>query len=334
MKLINNTPFPVETMPLHGPENQPCQVVIAKATFDYASGEPALAKEQLPLLFGDELFDGADTRSVKFETDIVSFKPRTDVVVVGSAWAPGREPVASFEAGVRVGALSRTIRVFGKRVWEQESMFKRRLRASRPEPVKSVPLRYENAFGGMCGDGAGFCAANLLGKGYFSEKSKEIVGAELPALEDPDNLIASWEDKPEPVGFGFYARTGAARLEHLGTYDDEWRKSRSPELPEDFDFRFNNGAHPDLQVEGYLAGNEPVHLTNLTPDGDQEFNLPGVVPLCSFRKRDSESGNSAEMHLDTLCLIPEEGRFYAVWRATIPIADLTSMEIEEISVDA
>jgi hypothetical protein len=51
-------------------------------------------------------------------------------------------------------------------------------------------------------------------------------------------------------------------------------------MPADFNYRFYNGAHPDLQVKGFLTGNEPVELNNLTPEGLMRFSLPGITPLC------------------------------------------------------
>ncbi|NIQ17520.1 MAG: DUF2169 domain-containing protein, partial [Candidatus Aenigmarchaeota archaeon] len=58
--------------------------------------------------------------------------------------------------------------------------------------------------------------------------------------------------------------------------DEKWRKERSPDPPEDFSYDYYNGAHPDLQVEGYLAGDEDVELNNLTADGNVLFKLSGL----------------------------------------------------------
>ena len=51
------------------------------------------------------------------------------------------------------------------------------------------------------------------------------------------------------------------RVSYAGTYDEQYQKERAPDPPLDFSYAFYNGAHPDLQVEGYLRGDEEVELT-------------------------------------------------------------------------
>ena len=131
------------------------------------------------------------------------------------------------------------------------------------------------------------------------------------------------------------------RLGFLGTYDDKWRQTRSPVPPEDFRFDFHNSAHPDLQVKGYLKGDEEVELVNLSPEGNLRFQLPGVRLSCTVIKTfarlagaSATSENSSVMEvplqLDTLCLIPDEKRLFQVWRGLCPIADLGALEIKEV----
>jgi hypothetical protein len=39
-----------------------------------------------------------------------------------------------------------------------------------------------------------------------------------------------------------------------------------------------------------------------------------------------------KLNLDTLCLIPDEGRLYLVWRGLCPIDDLTAIEIATVEI--
>ena len=127
-------------------------------------------------------------------------------------------------------------------------------------------------------------------------------------------------------------------MTHIGTYDENWQKGRCPELPEDFRFDFYNGAHPDLQVEGYLKGNEDVELVNLTPEGRIQFRLPGIRPTAIVSKSPMENADASclteevRLNLDTLCLIPDEKRFYLVWRGGYSIVDLTVLGVEKVSI--
>jgi hypothetical protein len=199
--------------------------------------------------------------------------------------------------------------------------------------------------------GGGYCRENLVGQGFIAKKKKKAIGGKaLPNIEDPQELITSWNHHPKPAGFGFYGKTWSPRGERLGTYDETWRKERSPRLPADFSFDFHNAAHPDLQVPGYLSGTETVEMHHLTPDGYLRFHLPGARVAAEVTKSDERlpatlpdildeneqrskaSVESVTMHLDTLCLMPDEKRFYLVWRGLCRVMNLTAIEVQKIQI--
>lgn len=135
------------------------------------------------------------------------------------------------------------------------------------------------------------------------------------------------------------------RAGYLGTYDDKWREERSPELSEDFRFDHHNGVHPDMQIKGYLKGDEEVELVNLTIDGTIGFRLPGIQVNCTVTKsferlfvNESQSSDTSpvsekiKLNIDTLCLIPDEKRFYLVWRGLCPVYDLSALEVKRIKI--
>jgi RHS repeat-associated protein len=155
-------------------------------------------------------------------SDFVPYKRATDVVVLGSAFAPSAN-VPSFEVGVQVGALSKRARVFGRR-------FVRRAGGRAPileatEPADRVPLTREEAYGGgaligkrpsalanLASIAAGdptIYPRNPYGKGYWTvEWDRDL---ELPRLEDPADPItlarileqpnAPWPSLPLPWHF-------------------------------------------------------------------------------------------------------------------------------------
>lgn len=334
MNIENSTDFIVESMPVTGPENKPFQSVIVKGSFDFSEGWAQVAPTQVPFFYSDVMFDDEDSQTVKFESDVIPFKPATDIVVTGHAYSPDDEEITSFDAGVQVGDVGKKVRVFGDRVWEQEEKFQRVYRISKPEPVEKVELRYEKAFGGSSPDNSSYASRNVVGTGYLPESVQEgIDKTVLPNLECPDSLIRKWHDTPEPAGLGFYPRNSEPRLSCMGTYDENWRKNISPGLPEDFDYGFFNGAHPDLQAKDYLQGDESVELLNLTEYGDVSFNLPGMKPECHIKYRYSEDENQISLSLDTLCFMTDENKFYMVWRGLAPIKTMAGMEIEKIRVN-
>lgn len=332
MTLTNTTDFPADALPMTGPGNHPFQVVMVKATFSYESGAPEPAKPQIPIFYGDEMFEQEESPAVRFETDVLPFKPVTDIVVTGKAYAPQGRKTPSFDAGIRVGETAKSIRVFGDRVWEQEPKIKTLYRISRARPVTEMELRYERAFGGNAPDNSQYVRENPVGTGFFPELAKEgIKDRPLPNIEDPDRLITAVQDTPPPAGLGFCGRGWEPRLSRAGTYDDHWRKTVSPGFPGDFDFGFFNGAHPGLQTRVFLKGNEAVELSNLSPLGNLSFHLPDISPVCTVKKRDQEP-TALPLALDTLCFLTEEALFYMVWRGRVPIADMGSMEIENIEI--
>lgn len=351
MTVTNDTPF-VDGLAIGmGPDRKPCLSVLLKATFripDGADGAPApIADEQQPITASDEFFKGDITGSVRLESDVVPFKPRADIVLVGRAYAPGGKPVPALDVALRVGRVQQDARVFGDRRWVFPTRLVMVPVMSEPEPFTEMPLVYERAFGGFDHKGRAWSAQNHIGRGFIGAKTRESVdGKPLPNLEDPRRPIRSWDDQPAPVGFGFYGRSWQPRAALTG----HAIQNLDPEfgLPADYDFGFNNGAHPALQVPGYLVGNEEVELRHLTPDGYRRFRLAGVQPRLSLDMYTDGLGpdEAAEVdpqdrpvqthmltpNLDTLLFLTDEGVFCQVWRGTYSLPALSLDTIAGINL--
>ena len=315
MKIGNETPFEAEALPFLDTDGKAHLTVIVKGTFTIVpEGVATIAGEQIPILFGDEPADPEKGDSPKFEADTAPFKPRGDILLVGKAHAPGGKPVRWLDAGLRVGTLQKVVRVFGDRTWISGGGKLSAPVFTEPEPFTEVPLAYGKAFGGIDTESGGFCAENPVGCGYYTRKSpKNIDGAPLPNIEDASRPIRSWTDHPASAGFGPIAKGWAPRVGYLGTYD------------------FYNVAPPGLQVAGYLRGDEEILLLNLEKSGKVRFRLPGIAPVATVEKTERWSGPSwnepAPMRLDTLCLLPYEGRLFLVWRGRCPLTDLSALEV-------
>lgn len=340
MKIGNKTPFEAEAIPFLDADGKAHLTVIVKGTFTIVPEGLAVVDEgQIPILFGDEPADPEKGDSPKFEADTAPFKPRADILLVGKAHAPGREPVRWLDAGLRVGKLQKVVRVFGDRTWISGGGKLSAPAFTEPEPFTEMPLVYGKAFGGIDTESGGFCAENPVGCGFYTRKSpKNIGGAPLPNIEDASRPIRSWTDHPAPAGFGPISKGWAPRVAYLGTYDEAWEREWSPFPPRDFRYDFYNAAPPGLQVEGYLRGDEEILLLNLEKSGKVRFRLPGIAPLVTIEKTERWSGPSwsepAPLRLDTLCLLPDEGRLFLVWRGRCPLADLSALEVETVRIVA
>ena len=119
-----------------------------------------LEDEEQPELYGDlQLYEGSDpsVSSAKLDSDYKPFKKRVDVFVVGNAMAPHGIPTETFDVSVRIGGVERSLRIVGPRFvsWRKQKKGSKKKRPpfvppliSEPEPIRTVPLRFEYAFGG------------------------------------------------------------------------------------------------------------------------------------------------------------------------------------------
>lgn len=123
--------------------------LLLKRTFAVTmDGTCELADEQEPIVDGELLYDivGAPFRSsVRFGNDTLAFKDRTDVIVQGAAYAYEADTRRT-TVGIRLGDIAREIVVCGDRRGEWSS--RGTARFSQPEAFESVPVRWENAYGG------------------------------------------------------------------------------------------------------------------------------------------------------------------------------------------
>jgi hypothetical protein len=336
----NDTPFPVATIIGEDGTGRPRLTLVVKATFRLQSDlSPQPASMQLPILRSDEHYEGDPLKSIRFESDTAPFKPRCDVVLVGAAYAPQRRPVTALGVRLRIGSLERSMAVFGDREWRMPGGASSPTMTD-PKPFTRMELTYERAFGGIDTGSSTYWPYNLVGTGFIGRCSHESVHQKrLPNLEDPSNFIRDWNTRPKPMGFGFFGRGWLPRLKYAGTYDDNFRKGAFRGMPPDWSERLFNGAHPDLQIDGYLVGDEPIELINLSPTGDLSLRLPGLRPRLTVRRYASgqlRTGLAHEEHpevnLDTLCLVPDDQVFYMVFRAVCALTQEGPLGIKAIEI--
>jgi hypothetical protein len=163
---------------------------------------------------------------------------------------------------------------------------------------------------------AGFAATNPVGTGFFLDK-RSADGQRVPNIEDPRQLIGAWDDRPAPAGCGFVAPSWLPRRAYAGTYDERWQEEQFPLLPADFDMRFFNCASSGLVCDGFLVGDEPVELLNLSPHGPLSFRLPGIAIWMDALLRGQRLRYQGRIW--TVILEPELARFSVVWGCSIEV---------------
>jgi len=313
-QLNNHTPFAADRAFVRDRNGAEIWLVAVKATFIiHSNGSTEIAAEQPPVTLAPHYRGDPVASSLLFDSDLVRTKTATDVLVHGHAYAPEGQLVRSIDVGLQVGTvLTKRLRVFGNRYWEQGILSPA---ISQAEAFDKIPIIYENAFGGMdqyesTPEQPVHETRNPVGKG-FAIHSKHIIGQALPNIEDPDNLINSWKHHPAPAGFGPIAQHWVPRTKWAGTYDDHWLKTRQPLLPDNFDDRYYHCAPSDQQIAGYLQGGEEVTLVNLTPTGLLQFHLPEMA--LGFKTFFNGSPETHDAKLHSVILEPDAPQVSLVW---------------------
>ena len=298
--------------------------LIVKGTFRLTrDGEAALdpAAKQPPVT-GDSFYDDDPDNGIRYENDLVHFKPRADLFLVGSCHTPDGQPMMACKVSFGVGERVKSLGVIGDRAWTSEGPD---ARASDPAPFTTMPLDYRRTFGG-----AGF-APNPLGRGFAKTTLPDgRAHWPLPNLVDLKQASVAQGEALTPVGFGPLDRMLPQRRQDMGTYDESWQEERWPWYPADFDWSHFNAAPADQQVEGYLRGDEPLYFENLHPEHAQyRSRLPGLRVRCLLQE--SYQGRplirDVPMRLDTLWADVDAEEIVLLWRG---LAAARSQELEEI----
>jgi hypothetical protein len=313
--------FAHQLYPVYGRGGSELLVIVLKASFRLSSGRAARPTTSLPIFASDQRLPNGATR---YPGDVALTRGGTDVVCLGTAYAPRGEPAQSFEVSLQVGSVSRAARVFGRRLWRRDVRDRRAFAPTPPEKFTSLLLGWEHAFGGVG------VAENPVGQGWQGENPAVYEAAELPRIEDPKALVTRPGDRPAPVGFGAIPSHWRPRSLYGGTYDGAWKRTRAPFLPDDFDDRFFQAAAPGLTTATHLKGGEPIRLVNLTRSGLLETRVPRVAPrILVDRRRHTPT-------LDLVVIEPDEDRVTLTYRATVDVTgrldDLPEVNIFELQL--
>jgi hypothetical protein len=188
--------------------------LVAKRTYRLTARQPEVAPEQEPVQILKQYERSSNAgagRRLAADSDLFGIaKPLTDVLVRGSAHS-ARGPVTRLDTSVEVGAARKSVRVFGARRVQLGAGG--RLSFSAPERFESMPLTWDQAFGGRDAHaetklfpqpekrfgrgpaderptGSIVYPRNYAGRGYFIDVDRErIDGQPLPNLEDPEDPV-------------------------------------------------------------------------------------------------------------------------------------------------
>ena len=310
--LKNKTPFAAERTWGRDINGWHQWIVAVKATYDIkTSGELELAEEQAEPLFAPEYFGEPGLSSLKYDADLLPFKPTTDILLNGTAHAPDNKPSSEFAVAMRVNGKQKSLRVLGERYWEKSVIG---LKPSTPRPVTRVPILYEKAFGGWDQSHPNpakqkWDPGNPVGCGLVQNESQ--LGQPLPQLEHMERA----GKRSGPAGFGAIDSFWQPRCRYLGTYDKDWQQKRQPLLPLDWQPQSLQCAPTDQQTEKPLRGGDSIELFNLTPEAQLSFQLPRVYLTFS-----TQIDNRIEEHraqLSSVIIEPDAMQLKLVWNTVL-----------------
>jgi hypothetical protein len=324
LQLENQTPFKASIAVLPDRAGIDTLYVVIKATVNLRP-TLSLAEVQVPPTLADEYYGDPTETSLRAVSDMHIGKSGTDVLLVGSAWAPDKRPVQRMQVGMKVGERQKLILVTGDRVWKNGQ-------PSDPKPFESMPLVWERAFGGVHRNGDKVLAEerNPVGCGFSGGRSAaDMQDLAVPNLEDPAAPLQQIGQSPTPACLAPIAPSWLPRRAFAGTYDERWQRARAPYLPDDFDPRFFQYAAPEFAFDRYLQTGEQVQLVGVMPDGPVSFTIPDSHLSIAVTVAGSTQTPPAD--LETLSIEPDENRACFTWRAAVP-CDRKALKVETIVV--
>lgn len=326
MELLNTSGFAAAYTMGMDKSGRESLVVVAKGTFSLPLGdeEPELLAQQPPLVEADVFSGEPGFSAALYESEFAPHKPRCDVLLNGSAYAPTGQSATSVLVGLKLlssqgVAIEKVFEVVGDRYWYTGMGY-----GSTPaEPFTKQVISYDVAFGGTDDfhpdeNKRNAFMRNTVGRGYHHYLDSELLdNTPLPNTQERGKSISSPAGDYVPMSYGVISRSSTDRVKHAGTYDQEWIDNTFPFLPSDFDERYFQSAPLDQQCD-FLKGGEIVQLLNLTPSGRAVFKIPTVeVPVVFFKKRGEDLITHAVA--DTLLIEPDKGVFSMVWRVHLPL---------------
>lgn len=238
-------------------------------------------------------------------------RPRGEILVGGSFFAPEGKPLPASYVRVRLGAVDKRLAVIGDRTWRDGV-------SSAPTPMTTMPIDWAHGFGGEKFD------RNPHGKGFEPTLVDGRSVHLLPNVERYGAVMRAPADRPEPAGFLPMDVTFAQRRGRAGSYDKRWLEEHFPGMPPDMDPTFFNVAPEDQWSDRFFQGDEEFLIENMHPEKPRiEGRLPGLA-LRSFvthRTAEGERFQEIPLRCDLVWLYPTAGMGAVVFHGSMRIAD-------------
>jgi hypothetical protein len=298
MDVINNTPYPHLFFRTGVKEDSFAAALMARVTYDIVNGKAIPSSSQDWPISASAL----DTPYGPLPSDHVYRRGGVDLFVFGAAKAPNNQPVKRMEVRVLLpGKIDHRLAIIGDRVWESGFLG---MGISEPKPFIDMPLTLSNAFGGTDEwDKLPIpYPTNPAGKGFIWSKAS-AVGKPLPNIENPQQLITKWNDKPLPVGV-VPMQICEPRVNKAVAYDSAGKITKLDPL-------FFNTAFLEMIAPEVIPG-EKITVFGVQEKGAFEWEVP--VHSLWANLVFGEKNHHRPLRIDQIGMEPAKNRVFITYR--------------------
>ena len=301
MQVVAKAPVTASTLTWRRSSGQPVLTVVAKTTYRLMPGECRLVDDDPePVATQNQFVGGDPTQELAVASDLVPHKSRADVVLVGSAYAPGGS-ATSVMVRFAVGSFEKSVEVFGERMIMQDGSLRPGAKLTR------TSLSYERAAGGP---------DTWNPVGVRSDVTDQLGRRLLPSLQPPGLFVSDGSTEIPPIGVGPLSPRWPSR-QMLWTVGGEPSAARLRDEPivDRLEKSFFNIAPADQRIDE-IRPRERILLENLSPDHAVIATaLPDVRAVASLRGRD------LQMIGDTLWIDTDRQICTVTWRVSLDVSD-------------
>ena len=305
--LVELTPLKSAFLVWRSQRSGPMLSIVSKATYKLVKGVSPLADVQDDVNERDLHKENNPSMGLHSSSDLVPFKPRADVTLVGKAYAPPGELAQSLIARLHVGSVDKHVAVHAERYLSRSG------RVKADKFFSKMPLGYERAPGGKGTD-------NPVGL-HLGDRPDSRGRVRLPNLQRPDETIGGRDTKLSPIGFGPIPASWPSRAARVDQ-DAPWLTGDflAGPIADDQDWAFFNVAPRDQQLP-VILDDQLIVLEHLHPEEPKlATRLPGIRPT-AFVER-AGGAQPLPMRGDTLWIDTNRLVQTVTWRAQLPLESL------------
>jgi len=300
MELQNQTRYPARLFRTVIDDDRIAAAVIVRITYDVIDEVLTESARQPWIVSGAPWLGPAGS----MESDDVFYRDGVDVFLFGHATSPNLEQVRRMNLSLQCNGFKRQLVIHGDRRWHRHAD---RLVATLPEMFTKIPLAMEYAYGGTSYyDGLAIpYPDNPAGRGFYL--SAELAAEQLlPNIEEPDQLIQSWEARPVPAGCGCCPLHFGPRLAAgFEVAPDGGLKKIKPRL-------FNSAFPKMIASHADIKAGADFVIEGVSSVRPFRFRLPGSAPKVHLKIGDTDWLRS--LTFDQVGIRADENQVFITYR--------------------